>query len=141
MKAFSLFLLATLCTTSALAQSLGYKCMVGNKTHYQDSPCAPGQQQNTVTLTESDEKNRARAQKQLEKDQKRADAFMERTRQEQNKAAERGHELSLQEKKLETARLRKEAAQLERDAQTSSKSEKMSKPKKKRIFKAQVPQS
>jgi hypothetical protein len=91
-----------------------------------------------VPLTTSDAKAQAQAQKQLEKDQKRADAFMDRTRQEQNKAAERRHEQSLQEKKLETAKLRKEAAQLERDAQTSPKSENTSQPKKKRVFRAKV---
>jgi hypothetical protein len=138
MKASIFLMLGLACASATVAQTQGYKCISGNKTEYQDSPCAPGQQQNTVPLTTSDAKAQAQAQKQLEKDQKRADAFMDRTRQEQNKAAERRHEQSLQDKKLETAKLRKEAAQLERDAQTSPKSENMSQPKKKRVFRAKV---
>jgi hypothetical protein len=111
---------------------------MGDKTQYQDSPCTQGQQQTLPLLPPPDAKSQAEVEKRLEKDHKRADAFMERTRHEQNKAAERRHELSIQDKKLETAKLRKEAAELERDAKNQAQNDPLIQPKRKRVFKAKI---
>ncbi len=143
MKSFFVALASTVMLASPapfLAQTVGYKCVFGQTTVYQDTPCIAGQE-NTIPLDTPSAEDQVQARQRLERDQKRADAFVERVRKDNEKMAERRHELTLQEKKLETARLKKEAAALERKQSTDRKSRHRASTKKPETFKATVPKS